>query len=123
MNLILRTILMNPRWTLGIALTATAACLGLAILLFAASAKIESLSDRLEAANLVIDTQTAAAEGIAALARTREDLAADAVSRAEQAGRHDREAAKVYLNLPLPAPEMRCEAAQALVDAAIREGN
>lgn len=122
-NAILRLILMNPRWTLGLTLAATAGCLALATLLFAASAKIESLSDRLEAANRVIDVQTTAAEGIASLARVREDLAAEAVSRAEEAGRNDREAAKVYLNLPLPAPELRCEAAQALVDEAIREGN
>lgn len=120
-NALLRLILMNPRWTLGITVAVTAACLGLSTLLFAASAKIDSLETQLVAANLVIDTQTKAAEGIASLAQAREDFAEEAVRSAREAGKADRRAAEVYLDLPVPAPADRCEAAARLVDEAIAE--
>jgi hypothetical protein len=123
MNGILKLILMNPRVTLGITVATTAACLGLALLMSLASAKIDSLQAQLDAANTTIAVQTEAAKGIAALADARADVAAQAIEAAAQAGRADRRAAEVYLNLPTPAPADRCEAAQVLIDDAIREEN
>ncbi len=118
---ILRTILMNPRWTLGLTAVAATAALGLAATTYVASQRVASLESQLDAAHAQLQTQKALAEGIAALADARKADADRAVAVAFEAGRADRRAAQVYLDLPVPPPAERCDAAQALIDQAIRE--
>lgn len=118
---ILRLILLNPRWAFGLTLTVSAVALGLGLSTYAATQRVASLEAQLTAANSTIQTQTALAEGIAALADARKADADRAVAAAFEAGKADRRAAQVYLNLPVPPPAERCDAAQALIDQAIRE--
>jgi len=123
MKTILRLILMNPRTFLALSASLVVALMVTWGALVMSDNRADSLQAQLDAANTTIAVQTEAAKGIAALADARADVAAQAIEAAAQAGRADRRAAEVYLNLPTPAPADRCEAAQALIDDAIREEN
>lgn len=69
----------------------------------------------------VATAQTEMAQAIADAANWRAEASERAAQAAREAGAADRAAARRYLNLPVPPPAERCEAAQALVDEALRE--
>lgn len=121
LNRLLRFTLMNPRTIL----TALAASLALNLALASGLYVVDQRADAatVKAASLQgqVDAQTTAAQAIADAADLRARTAERAAAAAREAGKADRLAAERYLNLPLPAPADRCEAAQALVDEAIEE--
>lgn len=113
--------LMNPRTILAALAVSLMLNLGLAGAWKVRDAEADGLLTRAVAAEQIVDVQTKAAAGIVDLANLRAETAERAAAAARQAGAADRRAAERYLSLPLPAPEDRCEAAQALVDEAVVE--
>ncbi len=121
MSSILRFTLMNPRTILAGLAASLALNLALAGGVYLKTAEADAQRTRAVAAEATVAAQTTAAQAIADAAKAREDTAKRALEIARDVGKADRAAAERYLNLPLPAPEDRCEAAQRLVDEAITE--
>lgn len=118
---LLSYILMNPRTILA-ALTASVVLnVGLAGAVFVKDTEADGQRTRAVTAEATVAAQTSAAQAIAEAGKLRAETAERAMRSAQEAGRADRAAAQRYLNLPLPAPADRCDAARALVDEAITE--
>jgi len=96
---------------------------GLAGTVYLKDAEVDGQRTRAVAAEATVAAQTNAAQAIADAANLRAQTAERAASAAREAGKADRAAAQRYLNLPLPAPADRCDAAQRLVDEAITENH
>lgn len=118
---LLRFTLMNPR-TILIALAASLALnLGTLGALYATDLRADAAETKAASLQGQVDAQTEAARVIAEAGKLRAETADRAIQMAREVGKADRRAAEVYLNLPVPPVEARCEAASALVDEAIAE--
>lgn len=120
-NPVLRFILMNPRWTLAALLASLALAAGGLVTAHVKNAELAAARVQVVALQAQLRAQSEAAQAIADAAELRAEAAERAAQYAREAGRADRAAAQRYLTLPVPAPEDRCEAAQALVDEAVVE--
>lgn len=118
---LLRFTLMNPRTILAALAASVALNVGLGGALYLADQRADAAEVKVTALEGTVRAQTEAAKAIAEAGKVRAEAADRAIQMAREIGKADRRAAERYLNLPVPAPEFRCEAAQALVDEAIAE--
>lgn len=81
--------------------------------------------DEARTANSVLTAQAEAnatvLQAISDTAKVREDASKAALQAAVEAGKANRAASTTYLALPAPAPELRCDAAQELIEQARKE--
>lgn len=121
LNRLARWTILNPKVFLGGLAASIALNLALAGGVYLKDTEADAQRTRAVSAEATVRAQTTASQAIADAAKAREDTAKRALDIARDAGKADRAAAQRYLNLPLPAPADRCDAAQRLVDEAITE--
>lgn len=121
LNSLARLTILNPKTFLAGLAASLALNVALVLGVTYTSHEVDHWRTRATLSETTVTAQTTAARAIASAATLRAETAERAVQYAAEIGKADRRAAEVYLSLPTPQPEVRCDAAQALVDEAVKE--